>query len=204
MTRFILVRHGETEWNRNPRFRGQSDVPLNATGLAQAAAAGRAVAARWQPVAVYHSPLGRARQTAEAIAGPLGLIPQPHAGLLDIHFGHLQGLTVEEAQARWPDVTRSWIETPERTRFPGGETLVVVHDRGMAAVREIAARHPDQTVVLVGHQVMNRVILLGVLGLGLDRLWRIGQDTAAINVFDLDLRRNEFTLLSLNDTCHLL
>ncbi len=100
MTHFILVRHGETEWNRNPRFRGQSDVPLNATGLAQAAAAGRAVAGRWQPVAVYHSPLGRARQTAEAIAAPLGLAAQPHGGLLDIHFGQLQGLTVEEAQAR--------------------------------------------------------------------------------------------------------
>ncbi len=56
----------------------------------------------------------------------------------------------------------------------------------MAAVQEIAGRHPDETVVLVGHQVMNRVILLGVLGLGLDRLWRIGQDTAAINMFDLD------------------
>jgi probable phosphoglycerate mutase len=73
----------------------------------------------------------------------------------------------------------------------------------MAAVHEIAAWHPNETVVLVGHQVMNRVILLGVLGLGLDRLWRIGQDTAAINVFDLDAERGEFTLLSLNDTCHL-
>jgi probable phosphoglycerate mutase len=68
-------------------------------------------------------------------------------------------------------------------------------------VHEIAAWHPGQTVVLVGHQVMNRVILLGVLGLGLDRLWRIGQDTCAINVFDLE--GGEFTLRSLNDTCHL-
>ncbi len=203
MTHFILIRHGETEWNRNPRFRGQSDVPLNATGLAQAAAVGRAVAGRWQPVAVYHSPLGRARQTAEAIAGPLGLMAQPHAGLLDIHFGELQGLTVEEAQARWPAVVRSWFETPDRTLPPGGEALAIVRDRAMAAVHEIAGRHPDETVVLVGHQVLNRVVLLGVLGLGLERLWRIGQDTAAINVFDLDVERGEFTLVSLNDTCHL-
>jgi len=203
VTRFLLIRHGETEWNRNPRFRGQSDVPLNATGLAQAAAAGRAVAARWRPVAVYHSPLGRARQTAEAVAGPLGLVAQPHPGLLDIHFGELQGMTVEEGQARWPEVVRSWFETPDKTLPPGGEPLSAVAERAMAAVREIATRHPDETVVLVGHQVMNRVILLGVLGLGLDRLWRIGQDTCAINVFDLDAARGEFTLVALNDTCHL-
>jgi probable phosphoglycerate mutase len=201
MTRFILVRHGQTEWNRVERFRGQSDVPLNETGLAQAAATARRIAVEWRPAAIYHSPLGRARQTAEAIAAHFDLAPQPHPGLLDISFGQLQGLTVEEARTAWPEVVASWFTTPDQTLPPGGERLADVSARAMAAVHEIAAWHPGQTVVLVGHQVMNRVILLGVLGLGLDRLWRIGQDTCAINVFDLE--GGEFTLRSLNDTCHL-
>jgi broad specificity phosphatase PhoE len=201
MTHFILVRHGQTEWNRVERFRGQSDVPLNETGLTQAAATARRIAAEWQPAAIYHSPLGRARQTAEAIAAPFGLTPRPHPGLLDIHFGHLQGLTAAEARARWPAIVESWLTTPDKTLPPGGERLADVSGRAMAAVHEIAAWHPDQTVALVGHQVLNRVILLGVLGLSLDRLWRIGQNMCALNVFDLE--GGEFTLLSLNDTCHL-
>jgi broad specificity phosphatase PhoE len=68
-------------------------------------------------------------------------------------------------------------------------------------VTELTARHPGETIVLVGHLVLNRVILLGVTGLGLDRFWRLGQDTCAINVFDAE--GGDFTLLTLNDTCHL-
>ncbi len=201
MTRFVLVRHGETEWNREARFRGQSDVPLNAAGLAQAQAAGRRIAAKWQPAAIYHSPLSRARQTAEAIGAAVGVAAQPHPGLLDIHFGQLQGLTPAEARERDAETVDAWFADPGRARFPAGERLNDVSARAMPAIREIAARHAGEIVVLVGHQVLNRVILLSVLGLGWDRLWRIGQDTCAINVFDLVA--GEFTLLSLNDTCHL-
>jgi probable phosphoglycerate mutase len=86
-------------------------------------------------------------------------------------------------------------------RIPGGETLDDLRTRGMAAVKELAARHAGQTIVLVGHTVINRIILLGVLGLGNERFWHLRQDTCAINVFEAD--DGEFTLVSLNDTCHL-
>jgi broad specificity phosphatase PhoE len=201
VTRFILVRHGQTAWNREERFRGQSDVPLDDTGLTQASATAGRLSTEWRPAAVYCSPLLRARQTAQAIAEPFGLPVRPLAGLNDINFGLLQGLTVPEARDRWPDVVNAWFSTPHLAQPPAGETLTEVSHRAMAAVRELAARHPGDTVVLVGHLVLNRVILLGVTGLSLDRFWRLGQDTCAINVFDAE--DGDFTLLTLNDTCHL-
>jgi probable phosphoglycerate mutase len=83
ITRILLVRHGQTEWNRVERFRGRADVPLNETGLAQAEATGRRIAAEWQPTAIYSSPLSRAVKTAEAIANHFALPVQIHPGLTD-------------------------------------------------------------------------------------------------------------------------
>jgi probable phosphoglycerate mutase len=202
MTRFILVRHGQTEWNRVERFRGRADVPLNDTGLSQAEATGRRVAAEWQPVAIYTSPLSRSVKTAEAIARHYALQVQPHPGLADIDYGDWQGLTPEEARQRWPEEIDAWYNRPHLARIPRGETLDELRLRAMGAVNGLAGQHPDETIVLVGHTVINRIILLGVLGLGNDRFWRLRQDTCAINVFELE--GSEFTLVSLNDTCHLL
>jgi len=201
MTRILLVRHGETEWNRIERFRGRADVPLNEAGLAQAEATARRIAAQWQPVAVYASPLSRAVRTADAIARALGLPVQPHPGLIDISYGQWQGLSADEVRERWPDILDAWYNAPQAARIPGGETLDEVRARGLATVHDLAARHDDQTIVLVAHTVMNRAILLDVLGLGTDRFWRLRQDTCAINVFEAE--RGDFTLVSLNDTCHL-
>jgi probable phosphoglycerate mutase len=201
MTRVVLVRHGQTEWNRVERFRGRVDVPLNATGLAQAAATGRRVAAEWTPVVVYSSPLGRAVATAEAIAGHFDLPVQQHAGLADIDYGQWHGLTPDEVRARWPEVFDAWYHRPHTARIPGGETLADLRVRGMALVEDVCARHAGQTVVLIGHTVINRAILLAVMGLGNDRFWRLRQDTCAINVFDAE--NGDFTIVSLNDTCHL-
>lgn len=200
-TRFILVRHGQTEWNRVERFRGRADVPLNDVGLAQAAAVGRRIAAEWQPAAVYSSPLGRAMATAQAIAAHFELPVSPLAGLADIHYGAWQGLTPEEARARWPDLVHAWYTTPATVQVPGGESLADLRQRAMVAIHELAARHVGQTIALVSHTVVNRVILLAVLGLGNDRFWRLRQDTCAINVFEAE--GGDFTLVTLNDTCHL-
>lgn len=152
MTQVILVRHGETEWNRVERFRGWADVPLNETGLAQAPATGRRVAAEWQPVAIYSSPLSRAVKTAEAIARHFNLPVQAHQGLIDIHHGQWQGLTPDEVRARCPELFEAWYAAPHTVRMPDGETLSEVRARGLA-------------VVLVGHTDINRAILLAVLGL---------------------------------------
>ena len=200
-TVIILVRHGQTEWNRVERFRGCADVPLNEAGLAQAEAVAQRMAAEWQLAAVHSSPLSRAVQTGEAIARPFGLPVIPCPGLIDIDYGQWQGLTPEEARARWPETVQAWYSTPHLERIPGGETLAELRVRGMAAVRSLAVQHAGQTVALVGHTVINRIILLAVLGLGDDRFWHLRQDNCAINVFEAEA--GDFTLVSMNDVCHL-
>ncbi|HTP08006.1 MAG TPA: histidine phosphatase family protein [Anaerolineae bacterium] len=201
MTQIILVRHGQTEWNRVERFRGWADVPLNETGLAQAQATGHRIAAEWQPVAIYSSPLSRAMKTAEAIAQHFDLPVQPHQGLIDIQHGEWQGLTPDEVRTRWPELLEAWYTAPHTVRMPEGETLSEVRARGLAVVREVAERHPDETVVLVGHTDINRAILLAVLGLNNTRFWHIRQDTCAINV--VETCGDDFVVASLNETYHL-
>jgi len=201
MTRFILVRHGQTEWNRVERFRGRADVPLNETGIQQAEATSKRIAAQWQPVAVYASPLSRAMKTAEAIAHPFQMAVNPLAGLVDIDYGLWQGLTPEEVGKRWPQELDAWYNAPHTVRIPGGESLADLRVRGLDAVHQLADQYEGETIVLVGHTVINRVILLAVMGLGNERFWRLHQDTCAINVFEKN--GGDFTIVSLNDTCHL-
>jgi broad specificity phosphatase PhoE len=201
--RLIVVRHGQTAWNAGAgeeRFRGRTDLPLDDTGRAQA----RAVAARLTSeaiVAIHASPLLRAQQTVEPLARELGLPVQPHAALLDIDYGRFQGLTHAEAGAAYPELYGLWRATPSRVAFPGGERLLDVQARLLALLDELAAHYPGQTVVLVGHQMVNKVLACTLLGLDLDQIWRVQQDTAGIDLFQQ--RGGAWHTLSLNDTCHL-
>jgi broad specificity phosphatase PhoE len=213
MARIVLVRHGQTEWNRAERFRGQVDVPLNEVGHAQARAVARRLA-DWPPArgpyedkkghgiaTVYSSPLSRAMETARPTADLHGLAVQPEPGLLDINYGEWGGLSSEEAQARDPDLLAQWLMDPGSVIFPGGEGLADVQTRAMAAIERMVREHMDQTVMAVGHVVVNRALLLGVLGAPLSHFWDIGQDNGAINV--LEWRHGRLMLALLNDTCHL-
>jgi broad specificity phosphatase PhoE len=201
-TRIVLIRHGQTAWNREARFRGQADIALDEFGLRQAEATGRYVASRWPLVAVYASPLRRTLQTAEAVACAQNLKAQPLVGLLDIDFGEWQGLLGEEVARRYPGLYRAWWEAPHTVCVPGGEGLDDVRGRVVAALEEVVGRHPGETVALVSHTCANRVLLCAVLGLGNERFWRLGQDTCAVNVFDAE--DGIYTVLLLNDTSHLL
>jgi probable phosphoglycerate mutase len=201
VTRLILVRHGETEWNRVERFRGRADVPLNSTGLAQAEASARRIRAGWQVTAVYCSPLSRAAVTASALAAPFQLTATPLQDLIDIDYGEWQGKSPEEVGSLWPDLLSAWYKKPHTVRIPGGESLDDVRARCGRVLRQIAAQHREGSVVVVAHTVINRVILLEVLSLGNDRFWRIRQDPCAINEIEGD--GEELTLVSMNDTCYL-
>ena len=119
MTRFILVRHGQTAWNQPERFRGREDLPLSDLGHRQVEAVARRIAADWPEVAmVYTSPLQRTWQTAEAIARALGLTSQPLAGLLDLDYGAWQGLSHQEAAARYGEMYVAWRLAPHTVQFP--------------------------------------------------------------------------------------
>lgn len=201
-TTIVLVRHGQTAWNREMRFRGQADPPLDKVGVEQAAATARYVAQRWPVDAAYASPMRRAMQTAEAIAEAHELVAQPFKGLLDIDFGDWQGHSPAEVRSQYPDLLNAWFERPHTVDIPGGESLDLVRRRVVAGLDTIVERHPGQTVAMVGHTVVNRVLLCAILGLGNEHFWRLRQDTCTVNVFEVD-QEGTATIVVLNDTSHL-
>ena len=200
MTRLILVRHGQTEWNRVERFRGRIDLDLNEVGRAQALALAERLSA--EPLsAIYTSPLRRAVQTAEPAAQKLGLSVQVLGGLMDIDYGQWGGRSPAEVATLYPKLYRLWRSQPHLVEIPGGESLAVVRARAFPALKEVAARHAGQTILLVAHQVVNKVLLCAMLGLDNSRFWHIQQDNACLNIFDYE--DDDFTAVCLNDTCHL-
>jgi phosphoserine phosphatase len=201
MIGIILVRHGHVDWLAPERFRGRAELPLSDLGRRQAQAVARYIAATWKPDAVYTSPLGRCRETGAAVAAPFRLEPQPIDGLADIDYGEWQGLTRDEARERWPDETELWFRAPHIAAIPGGETLAAVLSRATAALRDILWRHPDQTVVLVGHDSVNRVLLLFALELPLSRYWQLRQEPCGVNELVFD--NGSFIIGSINQTQHL-
>jgi broad specificity phosphatase PhoE len=200
-TTILLVRHGQTEWNRIERFRGQYDIPLNQTGLIQATKTAIWISACWKPEAVYASPLSRAMTTAGTIAAACNLRVQSCDGLIDINYGEWQGLTPEETRTKWPELVARWYEHPESVQVPGGESLALVRNRVMATVKDICRLHLDKEVVLVSHTVVNRLILLAILGLGNERFWHLRQEPCAINI--IEVNEGDFLLVSMNNTFHL-
>jgi len=198
MTKIILVRHGHVEGISPERFRGRADLELTLEGRRQAEATARRIEASWTPDALYASPLSRARTTAEAIGRPLGLTPTPVPGLVDIDYGEWQGLTPDEVRLKWPEALDTWYRAPHWAAIPGGESLQDVLARAVAALRDVVGRHARETVVVVGHDSVNRIILLNALDLPLSRYRRLGQDPCAIN--EIDFLAGEFTVRVVNKT----
>jgi broad specificity phosphatase PhoE len=204
--RILLIRHGQTAWNAGAgeeRFRGRTDLPLDNTGHAQALAlAARLRAERID--AIYCSPLLRTRQTGQALAGyPTGCRPtlQSQPDLLDIDYGRFQGLSHLEASGAYPELYSLWRTSPGCVHFPGGESLGDVQKRIQALFEELNTQHPGQTVALIGHQIVNKVVACTVLGLDMDQIWRIRQDTCGFDLFQRV--GSDWDTLSLNDSCHL-
>ncbi len=122
-------------------------------------------------------------------------------GIIDVNYGDWQGLSHPEVATAYPDLYPRWLETPQRVKFPHGESLRQVRLRGMAALKEVATRHEDQVILLVAHQVVNKVLVCAMLGLYNSHFWRIQQDNACLNVFEH--QDGVFTAVLINDTCHL-
>jgi broad specificity phosphatase PhoE len=201
MTQLILVRHGHVDWIAPERYRGRADLPLTEEGVRQARATSRRIEASWRPDAVYTSPMSRGVHTGRIIAEPWGLAVQATPALNDIDYGEWQGLTRDEARARWPEEVELWYRAPHLARIPGGESLQDVLARAARGLRAIVDRHVAKTVVLVGHDSVNRVILLHALDLPLSGYWRLAQSPCALN--RLDALEDGFRVHSVNETWHL-
>ena len=201
MTELILIRHGETDWNRELRFQGQLDVPLNATGLEQARRLAERLAA--QPLdALVSSDLQRALQTARALAQRTGHAePLLEAGLREQHFGMVEGLRVPEIQQQHPEAWAQWIRFDEHYAFDGGECIRDFHARVLAAVQGVAQRHAGQTVAVVTHGGVLDMVYRSARGLSLSGPRVSEIPNAGIN--RVRLRDGAIEILDWADTRHL-
>ena len=159
MTELLLIRHGETDGNREGRFQGQSDVPLNDAGHRQAQRLAARLAGEAHD-ALFTSDLLRARQTAAPLAAAWARAPGALAGLREQNFGLLEGLDAATIQARHPVLWQGWLQQDADFAVPGGESQRQFYTRVLAAVHALAADHAGRRLVLVTHG--------GVL----DMLWR--------------------------------
>ena len=193
--RLLLVRHGETAWNRAGRYQGSADVPLNAAGERQAQAL--AMQLRSEPIAaVYSSALRRALATATPIAASQGLAVVRDARLNEINQGLWEGLRLVDIVARWPKLHARWEREPLAVRPPEGETLDEVRARVLTAVDEVAARWAGRTVCIVAHKVSLAVIKAEALGISLTAALAVMPPNASIEAVELDARpRSTITTL---------
>ena len=181
--RILLVRHGETDWNRKRRFQGRSDIPLNQAGRDQAQALARALKAETL-AAIYSSPLARSKETASLIGVFHPQTPLfEEAELIEMDLGEFDGVEAQSWAAQYPDFRREWQEAPASVRMPGGESLLDVQARAIAALDRITTRYPDGKSLLVsGHNFVNLSILCHALDMPLDRFRDLKQGNAALNI----------------------
>lgn len=195
----IIVRHGETDLNREKVFRGRRDVRLNANGRAQAGLAAEALKSR-RIDAAFTSPLARARETAEIILAPHGLEAVVHEELTDLDYGEWTGKSDAEVAAGWPEEHALWAVAPQRVRPPGGETLQEVLDRAFGAMEDLAREHDGKTIALFAHRAVNKLLVLGALTLGPERFPFILQENACID--EVERTTEGYRILCLNDASH--
>ena len=163
MTTILLARHGETDWNRDRRFQGHADPPLNERGREQARELGRNLA-HLAIAAVYTSPLRRARETAEIVAVATGAGLRVEPQLREVDVGDWTGLTVDDVRQRFPDEYARW-RAHETHGWNGGESYETLGERVLPAIHRIATVHPEATVVVVTHGGPIRAIAGVVAGL---------------------------------------
>jgi len=183
--RLLLVRHGETDWNRQGRFQGQIDIPLNANGLAQADAAG-AFLATVSIHRAYTSSMARPRQTAERILSAHPGVPLTATrGLVEIAHGLWEGRLEQEIAEGWPQLLADWKRAPHTVQMPEGETIHHVWQRSLATWSTITAGlDAAETALVVAHDAVNKTILCALLGLTPADIWMIKQGNGGVTVVD--------------------
>ncbi len=203
MTRLILTRHGHVDGIDPPRFRGRMEPPLTELGKAQAKALARRIAESWKPSIVYTSPMMRCVATGRAIAESCGIEFEIVQDLNDLDYGTWQWRTYEDARVGDPAAFAAWMSTPHLVRFPSGESLQNIVARSANALRLALEQHPsdDDCVVMVGHDTINRALLLQLVDQPLSAYWRIKQGPCCLN--EIEIAAGRVFVFGINDVQHL-
>ncbi|MFE0142606.1 bifunctional RNase H/acid phosphatase [[Kitasatospora] papulosa] len=201
---FLLLRHGETALTPEKRFSGSGggDPELSATGRRQAACAAEAFAARGTVQEIVSSPLRRCRETAEAVAGRLGLEVRVEDGLRETDFGLWEGLTFAEVRERHGADLTAWLASPDVAPTGGGESFAEVAERVSAARDRLIARYAGRTVLLVTHVTPIKTLVRLALGAPPESLYRMELSPASVSTVAYYADGNP-SLRLLNDTSHL-
>lgn len=200
--KLLLARHGETAWNAEGRYQGREDIALSAIGEAQARALGERLRGLRIDRAVA-SPLSRARRTAELALGEArASLLSLDEGLVEIAHGSWEGLLAGEIRERDPERARAWREAPHEVLMPGGESLRQVLDRAWPALQKAGeGMGRDETLLVVAHDAVNRVLLCRILGLPLANLWRFRQAPTTLNLLEGEDVAH-LDVVRLNDCAH--
>jgi alpha-ribazole phosphatase len=204
LARLILVRHGETEWNKSLRYQGQSDVPLSKYGIEQAARVSDRLAGEKIDV-IYSSDLSRARETAEIIASRQGMVEICQLPLLrEMNFGEAEGMIFDEIKQRYPWIAvdfQAWRTRSPEVRVPNGESIAQLAARVAPFAEKIKEHKLEETVLVVAHGGSLQVLICLLLGIGLEHWFQIRLSNASVTIMDTSRDRAAFIVL--NDVCHL-
>jgi alpha-ribazole phosphatase/probable phosphoglycerate mutase len=193
-TKVYLIRHGETEGAEARRYKGHIDVPLSRNGIEQMKRLAQFLSSEelknesteetsdlprfrsYAPRAVYCSDLSRVKKSAEIISRPFGLQPVEIPELKERNFGIWEGMTFDEIQSTYPEEFRAWADNPVKFSPMQGESTLAVRERGLRAFNTILEKHENETVAIVAHGGINRIVLCEALGMPLENIFRIEQD----------------------------
>ncbi|WP_233151704.1 histidine phosphatase family protein [Pelomonas sp. KK5] len=199
-TRILAIRHGETDWNRGSRIQGHIDIPLNEMGRLQARRLAEALAGETLDV-IYSSDLGRARETAAAVAAVTGAPLQLEPALRERAFGAFEGLSFDEIAERWPEDSERWRKRDLSFAPPGGESIPLFYERCVPAVLRLAQAHPGRSIAVVAHGgVLDCLYRAGArLALEAPRSWMLGNATINRLLYSPE----GLTVVGWNDDFHL-
>ena len=203
--RIILVRHGETDWNKQGRFQGQIDIPLNQNGKFQAKAASEFLKNNIIQKA-FSSSLSRPKETAQIILNEHpGVEISLKDSLKEIGHGEWEGKLESEIRSDWPDLLKTWKTSPEKVQMPDGENITEVSIRSISGWNEICKDlKNEETALVVAHDAVNKTILCHLLGLMPSKIWMIKQGNGGITVIDLSEEEGQPAQITcLNITSHL-
>lgn len=200
--RMIIVRHGESEWNRINRYQGQLDADLSEVGVQQAGKLAERLRNE-QFTQIYASPLKRAYRTAQTIATyHPGVSIQTDPALMEIHHGEWQGKYADEVTALYAEGLDEWRRHPIRSQMPGGESFSNVYRRSILFKERVLATHaPEETILVSTHDVVIKILVADVLDMNMDTINRIWLTNGSITIIDYGTDMS--FLASLNEAGHL-
>jgi len=199
MTRVILIRHCQTDYNLENRYCGFSNPPLNNKGIQQS----KRLAQRLGDVKIdkaYSSDLKRAYQTAEIIFANNSI--ETLTDFREMNFGFFEGLKCEEIIKIYPNIWRDWIDDPMKVKIPNGEGLLDLSKRVKEKLYFILSQHKNKTLAIVTHSGPIRVILCDALKFDLKMFWQIEQEIGALNIIDY-AKESQPVVVKMNDIFHL-